>query len=158
MEGPRFSPAELAMASMGISTQGNLYGSGFTPENLQGGSHGQHEWCMRWNNQHHPKLKEMLNVYLDLIHGRLHLADILNAAGKLLTDLPSLPKYMHPNGQTFLCYMKEGEHPDPSNITDKLADFAVDVLSKGVIARVNFVQTGGSAQTKKQKTDVGTFA
>jgi hypothetical protein len=54
--------------------------------------------------------------------------------------------------------MREGGHPDPANITDDFANSAVEVLLKGIIARVNQLQSGGSLQIKKQKSDAGTPA
>ncbi len=170
--GPLVYPGESCQGQYGGFNPGQFRGGGDTPGHFQGGSHGQHDWCLGWNNQCYPKFKELLNVYLELTHGQLHLANVLNAVGKWLTNLPSLPKYTHLNGQKFLCwacvlsrctfcecrYLKEGGHSDPSNITDKFADSAVDVLSKGVISRVNQLQNGGSPQTKKQKMDSGTSA
>ncbi len=114
----------------------------------------------------------MMDTYLDLTQGHLQLADVLNASGKGQTDLPTLPKYTHPNGCPFLCwscilsrfryrecrFLREGGHPDPTNITDNFANSAVEVLLKGIISRVNQLQSGGSPQVKKQKLDVGTPA
>jgi hypothetical protein len=54
--------------------------------------------------------------------------------------------------------LREGGHPDPIDITDDFANSAVEVLLKGIIARVNQLQSGGSPQVKKQKLDVGTPA
>jgi hypothetical protein len=110
-----------------------------------------------------------MDTYLDLMQGCLQLADILDASGKRQTDLPMLPKYTHPNGRSFFCwlcilpqcryhecrFLREGGHPDPANITDNFANSAAEVLSKGIIARVNQLQSGGSPQIKKQKLDAG---
>jgi hypothetical protein len=49
-------------------------------------------------------------------------------------------------------------HPDPADITDDFANSAVEVLLKGIIARVDQLQSGGSPQVKKQKSDAGTPA
>jgi hypothetical protein len=54
--------------------------------------------------------------------------------------------------------LREGEHPDPANITDNFANSTVEVLSKGIIARVNQLQSGESPQIKKQMSDTGTLA
>jgi hypothetical protein len=45
-----------------------------------------------------------MDTYLDLTQGYLHLMDVLDASGKWQTDLPTLPKYAHPNGRPFLCW------------------------------------------------------
>jgi hypothetical protein len=52
----------------------------------------------------------------------------------------------------------EWGHPDPSNITDDFANYSVEILSKEIIARVNQIQSSGSSQIKKQKSDAGTPA
>jgi hypothetical protein len=114
----------------------------------------------------------MVDTYLDLRQGSLQLTDVLEASGKRQTDLPTLPKYTHPNGRLFLCwscvlywcryrechFVREGGHPDLANITDNFANSAVEVLLKGIIARVNQLQSGGSPLVKKQKSDAGTPA
>ncbi len=113
-----------------------------------------------------------MDTYFDLTQGRLQLADVLDTSGKWRTDHPTLPKYTHPNGCPFLCwscvlsqcrcseyrFLREGEHPDPANITDNFANSTVEVLSKGIIARVNQLQSGESPQIKKQMSDTGTLA
>jgi len=90
----------------------------------------------------------MMTAYLDRTHGRVHLAEILGAAGKKQTDLPTLPQYVHPNGRPFLCWTSVlgrctyhecrfhhlGGHPNPKDITDEFADKVVDTLNKGVIS------------------------
>ncbi len=100
--------------------------------------------------------------YLERTNGRVHLAEILAAAGKGQTDLPTLPKYVHPTGRPFLCwssvlgqctfrdcrFRKEGGHPLPGDVTDIFADRVIDVIGKGVVTANG--HTGGSP-TKKQK-------
>jgi hypothetical protein len=54
--------------------------------------------------------------------------------------------------------LREGGHPDPADITDDFANSAVEVLPKGIIARVNQLQSGGSSLVKKQKLNTGTPA
>jgi hypothetical protein len=39
-----------------------------------------------------------MDTYLDLMQGCLQTAVVLDASGKRQTDLPTLPKYTHPNG------------------------------------------------------------
>ena len=45
-----------------------------------------------------------MQKYLEHTHGQIHLAEILEAAGKTQKDLPTLPKYVHPTGRPFLCW------------------------------------------------------
>jgi hypothetical protein len=101
-----------------------------------------------WMVNRHPKIKELMNPYLEKLNGRLHLAELLDAAGKQQSDLPKLPKFTHPNGQPFLCcnstlgrcmyreckYMHAGSHPKPGNIPDSFVDQCIDVLGKGIVA------------------------
>ncbi len=103
--------------------------------------------------------------YLEQTNGCIHLADILDAAGKRQTDLPTLPKYLHPTGRSFLCwssvlgqctfrecrFRKEGGHPLPGDITDDFADRVIDVIGKGVITGGH----GGGSPAKKQKGGEG---
>ncbi len=74
----------------------------------------------------------------------LFLAEMLDAAGKRQTDLPTLPKFTHTNGRPFLCwnatlgcctwqdckFQMDGGHPDCNNITNKFANNCIDVLAK----------------------------
>jgi hypothetical protein len=46
----------------------------------------------------------------------------------------------------------------PPDITDEFANSAVEVLLKGIVAKVNLLHSGGSPQIKKQKSDAGTPA
>ena len=105
----------------------------------------------------------MMSAYLDRTNGRVHLAEILGAAGKKQTDLPTLPQYVHPNGRPFLCWTSvlgrctyrdcrfhhQGGHPNPKDITDEFADKVVDTLNKqGVISIGGTTTTGGSPPKK----------
>ena len=87
----------------------------------------------------------MMKKYLEQTHGQIHLAEILEAAGTTQTDLPTLPKFVHPTGRSFLCwasvlgkcgfwdcrFRKEGGHPLPGDITDEFADQLISVIGKG---------------------------
>ena len=59
-------------------------------------------WHTNWTDKRHPKIKTMMSAYLDRTNGRVHLAEILGAAGKKQADLPTLAQYAHPNGRPFL--------------------------------------------------------
>jgi hypothetical protein len=88
-----------------------------------------------------------MQKYLEHTHGRIHLGEILEAAGKTQADLPTLPKYVHPTGRPFLCWAsvlskcgfrncrfhKEGGHPLPGDITAEFADRVIDAIGKGVV-------------------------
>jgi hypothetical protein len=86
--------------------------------------------------------------YLECTNGWVHLAKILDAVGKRQTNLPTLPKYVHPTGRPFLCwssilgrctyrdcyFCKEGGHPIPVDVTDEFVDQCINIIGKGVIA------------------------
>ena len=46
-------------------------------------------------DEHRPKIKAMMQGYVERTHGQIHLAGILKAAGKTQKDLPTFPKYMY---------------------------------------------------------------
>jgi hypothetical protein len=166
------SPGRLGQGgtqgSFGVAHH-DQYG-GIAPGFSSGGYPGQQHLRAGWFDQCHPKFKAMMDTYLDLMQGHLQLADVLNASGKRQTDLSMLPKYTHPTGRPLLCwpcvlsrcryhechFLREGGHPDPTNITDNFANSAIEVLSKGIIARVNQLQGGGSPQINNHKWDAGT--
>ncbi len=95
-----------------------------------------------------------MQSYLAHTNGCVHLAEILVAAGKHQSDLPTLPKYIHPTGQPFLCwtsvlgrctyrdwrFRKESGHPLPAD-TDKFVNQITEVIGKGVVKPA--AHTGG---------------
>ena len=97
------------------------------------------------------------------MNGRVHLAEIPTAAGQRQTDLPTLPKYVHPSGRPILCwtsvlgrctyrdrrFRKEGGHPLPADITDEFVNQVTDVIGKSLIKPMP--QMGAGSPTKKQK-------
>ena len=114
----------------------------------------------------HPKIKLLMDPYLKRYNNFVNIADILTASGKRLMDLPTLPKYCHPTGQSFLCWnsvlgkcycgprckfsrgqVKKG---DP---TDVFADGVTDVIIKGVLHYTNLPagEGGGSSPHNKRK-------
>jgi hypothetical protein len=121
--------------------------------------------CMGWDDQHHPKIKDMMHQYLVRTNGRVFLAEILDAAGKRQNDLPMLPKYVHPSGRPFLCrlsvlgkctfrdcrYRKEGGHLLPKDFTDEFANQLIVAINKGMIALCG--QQGGSPSKKLKGND-----
>ena len=136
----------------GTGTQGGGYGGGyFRPNTYQP----RDSWNANWNDERHPRIKTMMSAYLDRTNGRVHLSEILGAAGKKQTDLPTLPQYVHPNGRPFLCwsnvlgrctfrdcrFREQGGHPNPKDITNDFADKVVDALNKGVISIVGTATT-----------------
>ena len=80
--------------------RGGYSGGGYYPSN----TYQPRDWRANWHDERHPKLKTMMAAYLERTNGRVHLAKLLNAAGKRQTDLPTLPQYVHPNGKPFLCW------------------------------------------------------
>jgi hypothetical protein len=128
----------------------------------QGGPPSNRDWCTGWNDQRNPKIKVIMQPYLERTVGRIHLAEIFDAAGKRQTDLPTLKKYVHATGRPFLCwssvlgrctfrdcwFKKEGGHPSPTDVTDEFADQVIDVVNKGI---VTLCSPGGGSPPKKQK-------
>ena len=105
------------------------------------------DWRTGWMDKHQSKIKAMMQKYLEHSYGQIHLAKILEAAGKTQKDLPTLPKYVHSTGRPFLCWSsvlrkcwfrdcqlhKEGGHPLTGAITEEFADQVIDVIGKGVV-------------------------
>lgn len=145
----------------GMGTPGGGYGMG---QYRPGGYDPRDSWHSNWTDERHPKIKTMMATYLDRTNGRVHLAEILGAAGKKQTDLPTLPQYVHPNGRPFLCWTnvlgrctyrecrfhQQGGHPNPKDITDDFADKVIDTLNKGILA-LGGTGTPGGSPSKKQK-------
>jgi hypothetical protein len=109
----------------------------------------------------------MMAAYLKRTNGRMHLAELLQAAGKRQTDLPTLPQYVHPNGKPFLCwssvlgrctfhdcrFLQHGGHPLAKAITDEFTNKVVDTLNKGVISLCGIVTPAG-LPPKNQKSQL----
>ena len=114
---------------------GGYTGIGYYPPH----SYQPRDWRANWNDERHPKIKSLMATYLERTQGRVHLAELLTAAGKRQTDLPTLPQYVHPNGKPFLCwssvlgqctfrdcrFLQHGGHPAAKDITDEFADKVV---------------------------------
>ena len=130
---------------------------------LPPGGYVPRDWRTGWKDKRHPKIKTMMQKYLKHTHGQVHLGEILEAAGNTQSDLPTLPKYVHPTGRLFLCrasvlgkcgfrncrFHKEGGHPPPGDITDDFVDPVIDAIGKGVVLPNN----QGGSPPKKQKGD-----
>jgi hypothetical protein len=133
---------------MQYSQFGSLYLA--PPAYPETGGFTTHDWQLGWMDNRHPKLKEFMNPYLEKFNGRIHLAELLDAAGKRQSNFPMLPKLIHPNKQPFHCwnstlacsmfreckYMHAGSHPKPGDIPDTFAGQCIDVLGKGVVAQL----------------------
>jgi hypothetical protein len=154
--GPRQIGAVVVTTISGASA----YSGGAYPA---GGIQQPHDWQMGWNDERHPKIKVVMQGYLAQTNGRVHLAEILTAAGRRQTDLPTLPKYFHATGQPFLCwtsvlgrctyrdcrFCKEGGHPLPADITNEFADQVIDVIGNGIVKPT--APMGSGSPPKKQK-------
>jgi hypothetical protein len=70
----------------GTGAQGGGYGGGYPPPN----NYQPRDWRSNWHDERHPKIKTMMAPYLERTNGRVHLAELLTAAGKKQTDLPSV--------------------------------------------------------------------
>ena len=141
---------------------GGYTGVGYYPPH----SYQPRDWRANWNDERHPKLKSLMAAYLERTNGRVHLAELLTAAGKRQTDLPTLPQYVHPNGKPFLCwssvlgrctfrdcrFLQHGGHPAAKDITDEFADKVVDTLNKGIISLCGGGAPAGSPPKKPKVT------
>ncbi len=80
---------------LGGGYQGVHYPQGTYPLPTQihpGGQQAPRDWRTGWNDGRNPKLKALMQRYLERTNRRVHLAEILAAAGKGQTDLPTLAK------------------------------------------------------------------
>ncbi len=108
----------------------------------------------------------MMGPYLEQYNGCIHLAEVLDAAGKHQTNLLTMPKFCHANGHPFLCwnstlgrcmyreckFLREGGHPGPNDITDDFAKKVCVVIGPGIQKRMQ--QGGGDdSPAKKVKTN-----
>jgi hypothetical protein len=103
----------------------------------------------------------MMGPYLEWYNGRIHLAEVLHAAGKRQTDLPTLLRFCYANGRPFLCwnstlgrcmyreckYLWEGGHPGPNDIPDDFAKKVCVVIGPGIQKRMQ--QGGGDGSPAK---------
>ena len=120
----------------------------------------------------HPKIKLLMDPYLKRYNNYVNIPKILTASGKRMSDLPTLPKYCHPSGQSFLCWncvlgrcfhgprcrfarghIKKGES------TDSFADSVTDVIIKGVLHYTNLpIGEGGIGSPKNKQKGRGVGA
>jgi hypothetical protein len=56
-----------------------------------------------WTDDRHPKIVAMMADYIPTRGTRIQLMEILDAANKRITDLPTLPEYME-KGRPFICW------------------------------------------------------
>jgi hypothetical protein len=79
-------------------------GQGFLDPFGRRGGGGQGDWRSGWTDVRNHKIKELMDPYLEQYNGQIHLAEVLDVAGKHQTDLPILPRFCHSNGWPFLCW------------------------------------------------------
>ena len=107
----------------------------------QGGAQGKSDGT--WDDKCHPKIAAMMADYIAQWGTRVQLTKILDAANKCITDLPTIPDYVH-NGRPFVCWafvlgrctfrncaFRRG-HVTKDKIPDSFADDAVAMLTPGV--------------------------
>ena len=144
----------------------NTYGGQAYTDNLprKGGS--LRNWKAGWVDTRNNKIKALMDPYLEQFNGRIHLNEVLDAAGKRQTDLSTLPQFCHANGRPFLCwnstlgrcmyrecrYLREGGHPGHNDIPDNFADKVCTVIRPGIQARMQKAGGEGSPE-KKPKVD-----
>jgi hypothetical protein len=130
------------------------------------GPAGRRDWRAGWTDFRHPKIKALMDPYLDRNDGRLRLGDVLDTGGIRQQDLPMLPRFCWPNGRSFLCWsstlgrcmfpecqiQRDGGHPGPNDIPDEFTENVVGKLTKGIQARMQLGGDDGSP-TKKLKQE-----
>ena len=57
-----------------------------------------------YKDTRHLKIKLLMDPYLKRYNNYVNIPEILTASGKRMSDLPTLPQYCHPTGQSFLCW------------------------------------------------------
>ena len=116
-----------------------------------------------------------MDPYLKRYNNYVNIPEILTASGKHMSDLPTLPKYCHSTGQSFLCWngvlgrcfqgprcrFARG-HIIKGESTVAFANGITNVISKGVLHFINFPVgeggDGGSPKNKRKGGGVGTHA
>jgi hypothetical protein len=114
----------------------------------------------------HPKIKNLMDTYLARYNNHISLSEILNAAGKTMKDLPTLPNYCTPTGTSYLCWNSvlgrcfRGKrckynrgHVRKGDVTDTFADGVSDVLGKGVLFFTEKPQGPPSPPGKRKATE-----
>ncbi len=104
-----------------------------------------------------------MDPYLKRYNNFVGLSEILTSSGKHLTDLPTLPQYCYPTGQSLLCwYSVLGKcfrgpwckvfrgHVTKGEAMDTFADAVSDCISKGVIYYTNLPAKDGSPRNKQK--------
>ena len=125
-----------------------------------------------YEDTRHLKIKLLMDPYLKRYNNYVNIPEILTASGKRMSDLPTLPKYCHPTGQSFLCWnavlgrcfrgprcrFVRG-HPKKGESTEAFADSVTDVISKGVLHYINLPvgegSDGGSPKNTRKGGGVG---
>ena len=111
-----------------------------------------------------PKTKLLMDPYLKRYNNFVSIADILTAPRKRMMDLPTLPKYCHLTGQSFLCWnsilgkcfcspwckFSQG-HVKKGDSTDAFAKGVTNVISKRVIYYTNLPAGEGGGGSPRNK-------
>ncbi len=115
---------------------------GPTPKGRESGGGGGNR-RQPWVDDRHPKIVAMMANYVAERGLRVHFTEILDAANKQITDLPTLPEFVK-NGRLFICWAHVlgwcsisncafcNGHVPRSSIPDAFADAVVAMLTPGV--------------------------
>ena len=133
------------------------------------GSPGMCNWRAGWVDNQHPTIKTVMDPYIENFQGRLHLAELLDAAGKRQSDLPRLLHFTNSDSRPFLCwnstlgcctyrrckYGQQGGHLGPEDIpnTNKFADQCIAMIGPGVNTRLQ----GPPADSPGEKQKLGDY-
>jgi hypothetical protein len=106
----------------------------------------------------------MMQGYLLRVTGQVRVRDILTAAGKQLTDLPTIAHIVEPeSGRPRVCwayilgrcvhpecsFKKFGGHPPSNEVPEAFIDATCEMLAPGVTA----LEAGEESPTKKPKVE-----
>ncbi len=150
----------------GIGGRGGGVGTGHDgkPDATGGGGKRQQQQRQQWVDGRHPRIVAMMADYVATKGLRIKLTEILDAANKCITDLPTIPAYVA-NGKPFVCWahilgrctfvncqFKQG-HVPRDEIPDSFADAVVAMLTPGVLHCVGGGNSAGGSPEKRRKTE-----
>jgi hypothetical protein len=128
------------------------------------GGRRQQQPRQQWVDGRHPRIIAMMADYVAAKGLHIRLTEILDAANKRITDLPTIPGYVA-NGRPFVCWahilgrctfancqFKNG-YVRWSAIPDSFADEVVAMLTPGVKQCVDAGRDSGGSPGKKLKTE-----
>ncbi len=110
-----------------------------------------------------PKLKAVMDPYLQKYNNYIDLSALLTASGRCVGDLPTLPQYCSPMGASLICWNSilgkcfRGKrfkffqgHLCKGKAMDQFADNVIDIIKKGVTHYLDGSPSIGSPSNKRK--------